>query len=191
MNEHARNILRSKWSLIVAAWTLYGLYMAVQSIVVRAELGSPISWQRAIFNEMIYAYLWLGLTPLVIMLATRYRFQKRRWLAAAAVHAIAGFLIAFLHKGVHGILAGWYQEVFENTPFSWQAEFQSLLRNFDYGIHLYALVIILFYAFEFYNRFREKEIVALQLESQLAQAKLDALRMQLHPHFLFNTLNAI
>jgi LytS/YehU family sensor histidine kinase len=61
----------------------------------------------------------------------------------------------------------------------------------DYGILLYGMIIIIDYAFEFYHRYQEKALRAAQLETQLAQAQLQALRMQLHPHFLFNTLNAI
>src|SRR6185369_10891351 len=47
------------------------------------------------------------------------------------------------------------------------------------------------YAFDYYRKYRERESVASRLEAQLARAQLDSLRMQLHPHFLFNTLNGI
>jgi LytS/YehU family sensor histidine kinase len=47
------------------------------------------------------------------------------------------------------------------------------------------------YAIDYYRKYREREFQASQLEAQLAQAQLDSLRMQLHPHFLFNTLNGI
>jgi len=47
------------------------------------------------------------------------------------------------------------------------------------------------YAIDYYRKYREHEFIASQLEAQLAQAQLDSLRMQLHPHFLFNTLNGI
>jgi LytS/YehU family sensor histidine kinase len=53
------------------------------------------------------------------------------------------------------------------------------------------MIIGLAYAFDYHSIFREREFRASQLESQLAQAQLQALKMQLHPHFLFNTLNGI
>jgi len=56
---------------------------------------------------------------------------------------------------------------------------------------VYGAVIGICYALDYYRKYREREIVATRLEAQLAQAQLDSLRMQLHPHFLFNTLNSI
>jgi LytS/YehU family sensor histidine kinase len=56
---------------------------------------------------------------------------------------------------------------------------------------VYGVVIGACYAFDYYRKYREREFIASRLETQLAQAQLDSLRMQLHPHFLFNTLNSI
>jgi LytS/YehU family sensor histidine kinase len=63
--------------------------------------------------------------------------------------------------------------------------------SFGSDLLIYAGVIGVFYAFDYYRKYREREFVATRLEAQLAQAQLDSLRMQLHPHFLFNTLNSI
>jgi len=56
---------------------------------------------------------------------------------------------------------------------------------------VYGAVVGVCYAIDYYRKFREREYIATQLEAQLVQAQLDSLRMQLHPHFLFNTLNGI
>ena len=56
---------------------------------------------------------------------------------------------------------------------------------------VYGGVIGICYALDYYRKYREREFLATRLEAQLAQAQLDSLRMQLHPHFLFNTLNSI
>src|SRR5204863_3409632 len=56
---------------------------------------------------------------------------------------------------------------------------------------VYGAVVGVCYAVDYYRKFREREYIATQLEAQLVQAQLDSLRMQLHPHFLFNTLNGI
>jgi LytS/YehU family sensor histidine kinase len=63
--------------------------------------------------------------------------------------------------------------------------------SFGGDLLIYGAIVGVCYAIDYYRKYREREFVAAQLEAQLAQAQLDSLRMQLHPHFLFNTLNGI
>jgi LytS/YehU family sensor histidine kinase len=63
--------------------------------------------------------------------------------------------------------------------------------SFGSDLLVYGGVVGIFYAIDYYRKYREREFQASRLEAQLAQAQLDSLRMQLHPHFLFNTLNSI
>jgi len=65
------------------------------------------------------------------------------------------------------------------------------LANFHSLLPTYWLILAGFYAFDYYVKFRDREVRASQLETRLAEAQLRALRMQLQPHFLFNTLNSI
>jgi LytS/YehU family sensor histidine kinase len=62
---------------------------------------------------------------------------------------------------------------------------------FDYGAMIYWLILLISYAMSYYRRYKEGEVKASKLEAQLAQAQLHALKMQLQPHFLFNTLHSI
>jgi sensor histidine kinase YesM len=66
-----------------------------------------------------------------------------------------------------------------------------VIANFSEGIGIYLLIALTAYAFSYYRRYRQGQVRALQLEAQLSQAQLEALKMQLHPHFLFNTLHSI
>lgn len=75
-------------------------------------------------------------------------------------------------------------------PFWWFFFGTTLLRaNFDAAV--YVLVAIAAHAMAFYRRAQDRERHAVALTAGLNRAKLDALRLQLQPHFLFNTLNAI
>jgi sensor histidine kinase YesM len=68
------------------------------------------------------------------------------------------------------------------------------LLNLEWGFVdwiVYWTILGAFYAFEYYRRFQERELRNSQLQSQLNEAELRALKMQIHPHFLFNTLNAL
>jgi sensor histidine kinase YesM len=66
-----------------------------------------------------------------------------------------------------------------------------LLSNFLVGLVVYGLILAVGVALNYYGQYRQEELRASQLEAQLAQSQLQALKMQLHPHFLFNTLNSI
>jgi len=68
---------------------------------------------------------------------------------------------------------------------------RGILMRAKFNIPIYWIIVSLVHTLSFYRRWEERERKALELEARLADAKLQALRMQLHPHFLFNTLNAI
>jgi sensor histidine kinase YesM len=108
------------------------------------------------------------------------------------VHVLAGTVLSISLKVAHEFLL---YELFYRArsakPFSVLAAAQSLYSYFDYWILIYWFILVCLHATNFYNRYRENELRAAQLESQLAQAQLLALRTQLNPHFLFNTLHSI
>lgn len=77
-----------------------------------------------------------------------------------------------------------------NGPGWWPVFGTMLLRaNFDAAV--YFIIVVAAHALAFYRRAQDRERHAANLAAGLSRAKLDALRLQLHPHFLFNTLNAI
>jgi LytS/YehU family sensor histidine kinase len=79
-----------------------------------------------------------------------------------------------------------------SSPFIFWPRFLSRLKgSFGSDLLVYGAVVGTCYALDYYRKYREREFLASRLEAQLAQAQLDSLRMQLHPHFLFNTLNSI
>lgn len=79
-----------------------------------------------------------------------------------------------------------------SSPSTFWPRFISRMQgSFGSDLLVYAGVIGFCYALDYYQKYREREFLATRLEAQLTQAQLDSLRMQLHPHFLFNTLNNI
>lgn len=139
---------------------------------------------------MICACVWFGLTPLMLYLARRFPLERRSWLKSVLVHLAASVAFALLQLGAYILLALLVGLYSGQQPFF--ASFRNLfVTSFHFDLLTYWAIIGLSHALDYYRKYRERELRASQLETTLAQAQLDALRMQLHPHFLFNTLNSI
>jgi transcription initiation factor TFIIIB Brf1 subunit/transcription initiation factor TFIIB len=178
-------------ALLLAGWTLFGLFMAWQVYAMAGRMGRPIDGQQALTGELIYAYAWALLTPLVLYLGRKFYLERGRFLSRLFIHVPASIVVALLHRALFALARGLYHALRTQEPFAAGDWSVHLISYLDYGILLYWMIIILQHAFVYYRHFQEKALQASQLETQLAQAQLQALRMQLQPHFLFNTLNAI
>src|SRR5262249_9762996 len=138
------------------------------------------------------------LAPACLWLAERVQLERERWPLTLAIHQ--GINLAFhvclviISLPLSHLI--WREPIF-SLPFL-QNLHQRLIGRLPIDVIIYWTIVGAGYAFEYYRRFREQqfhaaslELRATQLETQLAQAQLQALKMQLHPHFLFNTLHAI
>lgn len=190
MEEHpTRDKRRLKWPLIALGWTIFGCFFASEVIVARAYAGSPLRLSRTIFVWLICAYIWFALTPLVLYLARRFAFERRSWTRNLLLHLAASIAFAFLQLSLYFIVVSLSALLFNTLP---PDTFRSIfVSEFHFDMLTYWAIIGLSHAFDYYRKYREREIRTSQLETRLARAQLDALKMQLHPHFLFNTLNTI
>jgi LytS/YehU family sensor histidine kinase len=145
----------------------------------------PISWLEAILSGFATWYPWFILGPGVFALARRFTFEPGRWVTGLGVHLAAALVFGVLH-GILRSMVGPLVDLSEPIPASRIIIGQLLLAFLSYWVF-----VSLYQAWQNYLRFRERELRSSRLESQLAQAQLEVLRMQLHPHFLFNTLHAV
>jgi two-component system, LytTR family, sensor kinase len=171
--------------LIVAGWTVFGLFHANQTYIAATGRGSPISAGRALSLGMTDAFLWALATIAIFWLARRFPLARGRLRPHAAVHVLAGITLSLARVGVMVALSQW-TELYR--PIDFTALFY---RQFHAYLLLYVLLLGIAWAVYYYGRYREREQAAEQLAAGLAEARFQALKMQLHPHFLFNTLNAI
>ena len=142
---------------------------------------------KAVVGELIFSYLWLALTPLVIWLSKSFRIEGGQRFKSLTIHFLACVVVLLIDVLLFTIISipfGWYSQL---TPFS--NRYFLLILNFTPSdvMFYWGIVVIENY----YRKLQERELRASQLEAQLAQSQLQVLKMQLHPHFLFNTLNAI
>jgi signal transduction histidine kinase len=174
------------------AWTVVGLISATQATLLwPASYPPPVSRLKLAAWHLLSWYGWAALTPVVFWMARRCPLEGGRWWFRALLHAVAGVALALAHLSFFV----WTWRVLE-PEVARRASFTANLQQVMYqGLVfewlIYWLVLGSVFVLDYYRRYRERDLVAAQLQRQLAEAQLQALKMQLHPHFLFNTLNMI
>jgi two-component sensor histidine kinase len=188
--------LRYRWVIILSCATFIALVYAGRTVFSSVSSGRAIDWTRQVGYEFMYWYVWAALTPIVIWFAGRFQIERAGWRRVVLALVGFGLLIAPLQGAFESGIAYSIEAFIRHTPGEELARRRSLiLRGVvveSFGNFLIYLVIVgSHYAFAYYLKFREREMRSVELEGRLAQAELQNLKMQLHPHFLFNTLHTI
>ena len=188
---------RHRWWLrlcfFFCVWTLLGVSFALSTYLGARQDNVQISWKRILSGYLADFYLWGMLSPLIFLLARRFELRK---------HFPRNVLI---HLGASVVLSGFV--ISAASPLVWYLGYPNLARNptlailwrnnafsayyFHQGLTIYWTTLVVAHALYYYRGLREREAQTARLTTQLAQAQLQALKMQIHPHFLFNTLNSI
>ncbi|RPH62801.1 MAG: histidine kinase [Acidobacteria bacterium] len=188
MSRVRRQILQVA-GVIVGCSIILALIEATQVYLASTDMEPMrITW-RVAFEKTMPSWLVLAaLTPGILYLSNRFPFERRNWVRSLAVHALAGVVFAFAHLAGTELL---YLSVAEKTK-GFRSGFSQLLHfYFALDVFTYWAIVAACLGFYYYREYRNRELTASRLQASLTEARLEALRAQLNPHFLFNTLNAI
>ncbi len=182
------------WLIIFGFWTFFSFLYANQ--IYFEMLHNPNmhhSWWRIVFWQLVVWYLWGFISPLILTLGRKFPLEGRARLQGLLVHVISCALLSALHVASATALRMLIRpfDVWSDKrafPLQFQDELQAF---FLFDVLVYWAIFGVGYAFDYRERYRERESQAAELKAQLAQAQLESLKMQLHPHFLFNTLHTI
>ena len=186
------------YPLYFLLWTGFGLFYFSQGLTQRLVFHDPVPWWRYLVAWLLGVYIWALLTPVILWLGRRFAIEHRNWLRRIALHLLlsAGFSVfeLVLENALY-----WRMHLFPSANPDLHAVFtQVIVRGFHGGVLDYWIVLGLQSGVLYYRRYRERsqevlqfQLRASELQSQLVGAQLSVLKMQLQPHFLFNTLNAI
>jgi two-component system, LytTR family, sensor kinase len=203
-NFVAAGFLRKRgaiWVSFFLLWLALGVFSAGTFLVELPRLrrsGPPppgvlsMAWRTFLWQLAIWL-AWVALAPVALWLRRRWPIERGAWKRALPVHVIAVILLCAVHSGM--VLLTMWLIMQAGQPLA-EPQLTGLLtywsvRDLPFCALFYGLILGIDSALDYYRQFRERQLRASQLETQLAQAELQMLKMQLHPHFLFNTLNGI
>src|SRR5258706_8555923 len=186
---------KTRWIFIGAfgaIWTVMALLATVDSYVSQLAIGKPVSWGLALGRSLKDWYT-CGVLSLGVLWYCRFNQlapgRTGRWVAAHMAGAVVFFLsdvtiTSLLLTGEHSVQSG------DTLTFIYLVR-KLAIHYVVMCLLMYWFVVVCHEGWHYYQRWRERELHAAELQHELVEAKLAALRMQLNPHFLFNTLHAV
>ncbi len=190
---HVARLHSRGWIWIVSVWFALGLCDATQTVITMHAEGMHHAWAKLFVTLLITWTPWALATPIIMRLGRQYPPVRLHPLSTWLVHLAACAAIGV----VSACWTAWL-EVFLNPwansdapgPFLllWRYRFYNNLVQY---VVLYASTLAIIYVLESKERLAYQQTETARLNEQLSKAQLDAVRRQIEPHFLFNTLNAI
>jgi sensor histidine kinase YesM len=177
--------------VVALVWTAVGLFFTLQFYFAMIRSDRPVPLAESMAVQFSYVYIWALVTPLVLWLAARFRLEPEHWRRNLLLHVLYSTACVVLV----GCLLYAFNTIYFDRPRGTTSALWLVYRNIvlnaseNYGI--YGLILLARHALDYYRRYTAGERRAAQLQTQLAEAQLQALKMQLQPHFLFNTLHSI
>jgi signal transduction histidine kinase len=192
--------LRPRWwlriGLIILIYTFVGVLETGQNLMMQYLANRPPTGWKALLVGVSDWYIWAALTPIILLVVHYCPLGQRSWPVSLFLHIVLSVMCASVVIQLMIPLLVRVQLDLEwmrdSNPYDTHAVGARLLGlRFAVYLIVYWTIVGVGHALAYYRKYREREMQAILLESRLAQAQLQMLKMQLQPHFLFNTLNAI
>ncbi len=186
--------------LVLSGWTVLGLLETAKEWVGWRERGTPRGWGVVAAVNLPFWLYWAAATPVVVALARRHPLQGSSTARSLVVHLLASVLAALGHAAVTAAFAVWLVgPAGELRDPSFAAQFRPLVEGYlVFEMFVYWMILGVTQAVQLHARWVEARLetaraqaVASRAETLAAEARLQALRMEVDPHFLFNALNAV
>ena len=176
-----------RWAALFGLWTVLGLFMFSQGLAQKVIARDTHPWWHSLVSWLVGVWLWYALTPGILWLGTRFPLDRKPLWRTMAIHLPISLVFAFGDLAIEAQILRW-AHVFPDIMASYSATLGFLvIIGYNQSVVTYWTVLGAQYAFRSYGL----TLRTSQLERQLAEAHVRALKSQLQPHFLFNTLNTI
>ncbi len=175
-------------SLFVIVYTSVTYFTDTQSLALR---GADVQYKKILLFHSLWL-LWIPLSFVAIWLARRFPLSTTRTWKRVRLHLLLSVLFAFFHALVFIGLINLLGHIFYPANFDFSKYIHSTwIFNFHSQVIIYLLIVAIDQGTEYIMRYREEVTKNLSLENQVATSQNQLLKMQLQPHFLFNTHHSI
>lgn len=172
-------------------FTLIALAFASSNYASYAFKHEPINAWDPIGYAVTEWYLWALLCPLIFAVARRYPMTRDTWPRRLPVYLLTWLACHLVIVTAYVVLERqWGTATIRAMPLD-RMVLLYVTKRIAFSLLVFTAIMVVAHAIDLYRRYRERERRTMQLETQLTRAQLEALKNQLHPHFLFNTLNTI
>jgi signal transduction histidine kinase len=180
------------WRWIAAIWTAGGLFDADLSVLQMHAEGHHRPWGTLFATEFVSWLPWALATPLLIHLARQYPIVRGANVRTVTVHLVAFSAISAIAECWSATLQvtfnPWYNK---KWPTFWDAWTMTLTYQVLTFLIAYALILTVTYLMDARESVARQATETARLNEELSKAQLAALRRQIEPHFMYNTLNSI
>mgnify|MGYP006278481905 CR=1 FL=1 len=188
--ENKHHFLTRFWIYFSLIWLVLALFSTTEKLLnysaqgVDYPIGIQLIWNLANWLP------WYFISPVIFYLTHKFSFNRNNVYRMTLFYVLVGIPITVVKVLLYYVMTLPVRG--DITPTFYYTNFIDVVyANFLGNYLVYALIILTFYSIHYYRDARKKELKTYQLETQLAKAQLQVLKMQLQPHFLFNTLNSI
>ena len=171
-------------------WTLVALAFAGQHYLTSAKIGRPVAWSESVLGALADWYVFAVLSLPAMQLARRFNLAGTHWKLRLSLHLVAGIVFSLVWILLRAGIGEWQRHRSSDLPFSEVLQ-SVIVATFFFNALIYWVVVTGTHAVAYAQSLRERERRLMDLEGRLTAARLEALQMQLNPHFLFNALNGI
>ncbi len=178
-----------KWRIMAGLYLVTNLAFVIQRVTFDLQRGMPLEIISSLLDLAGFAGIWIALAIPILWLTAGRALTPGN----VALYFFAGIVLSLVHGAVYILFAMSVPGLMTTDQVLSVDDYISTLAGLGHAWRFlsFGFLVVVSYAYDYYTLSIEREKRAVQLEVQLTEAKLSALKMQMHPHFLFNTLNAI
>jgi signal transduction histidine kinase len=177
-----------EWLIVFGVFTGIGLLFVFQNYVGMSQETTQYKWNELVVGLLSYWYVWALLFPFIVWLARHNPLEAGPTTRILGWHIPAFIFVPVLHIALYALFL--HAVDGDERPYL-KTSIMLMKSGLFFRYLTYAFLLATSYSIDYYRHYKDRELRTSRLEAKLVEAQLQALKSQIHPHFLFNTLNAI